>query len=643
MRQLIDKLNYYTKLYDEGRSTISDAEWDRMYFELQNKEKETGIIYPDSPTQSISYEVVNKLQKVEHNHKMLSLAKTKDKHEVESFLGDKRYVTMAKMDGLTCSLRYIDGKLVSAETRGNGAVGEDVTHNAMVVSSIPKEVPYKEELIVDGEIVCLIPTFEQFFAKDYKNPRNFAAGSIRLLDASECANRKLDFIAWDVVKGCDDLIYFSYRLAWLSRLGFKVVPWVQENITYAIGDIQDWCQEQGYPIDGLVFKFDDVAYGKSLGETSHHARNAIAFKFYDDVYDTKLLNIEWGMGKSGILTPVAVFEPVEIDGSVVERANLHNVSMIGEILGKQPHSYQPIRIIKSNMIIPQVVEADEKGYVPSGMANAVFVPPHTCPVCGGQTELRTSDTNTLELYCTNPECEGKLSTRIDHYLGKRGLDTKGISRATLDKLIDWGWVNSILDIYDLAKYRSEWIKKPGFGEKSVDKLLQSIEDGKNCQLDKFISAISIPLIGSASAKTLANAFGTYEAFREAVKTNYHFWDLPDFGYTTTEAIMNFDYTEADKLASILNITYDIPKVEDNGKLSGKKVCITGTLKTFKNRGELQAAIEQHGGKVVSAVTKNTHILVNNDSSSTSAKSVQAKKLNIPVLTEAEFISQYFDE
>lgn len=358
IQELIKNLNHYTALYDAGTPDISDEEWDKMYFELKELEKETGLIYPNSPTQTVFYDVVNNLKKVEHNHKMLSLDKTKSIDEVQAFLGDKEFIAMAKMDGLTCSLRYVDGELISAETRGNGIIGEDVTHNALVIPSIPNHINLKQELIVDGEIVCLSNDFERF-KQDYKNPRNFAAGSIRLLSASECALRGLTFIAWDAIEG---IRYnnFSTRLQTLQELGFTIVPWVKENVSYAIGDIQDICKRDGYPIDGIVFKFEDIAYGKSLGETDHHFKNAIAYKFYDEEYETKLLNIEWSMGRTGILTPVAIFEPVDDGDSVIERASLHNLNIMRETLGDCPHKGQKIWVCKQNAIIPQVVKAEKE-------------------------------------------------------------------------------------------------------------------------------------------------------------------------------------------------------------------------------------------------------------------------------------------
>ena len=642
MRKLIDKLNYYTRCYDEGHPEISDKAWDDMYFQLLDLEKELGVIYPDSPTQKINYEVVSELPKVEHNHKMLSLDKTKDIQEINNFLGNYDYLAMAKMDGLTCSLKYLNGELVSAETRGNGFIGENIIHNARVISSIPKNINYMDELIVDGEIICLKQDFIEF-SKDYKNPRNFAAGSIRLLDAKECAHRKLTFIAWDLIKGFNYEDSFSKRLDILNTLGFQVVPWVKENPEYAINDLKDYCNNHGYPIDGIVFKFDSVSYGLSLGETSHHFKNAIAYKFYDEEYDTKLIDIEWSMGKTGVLTPIALFEPIDIDGSIITRASLHNINIMNDILGHNPHKGQPIWVTKKNMIIPQVVKADKKSEgVLYYYEHPICEIPKFCPICGQPTIEKTSETGTMELYCSNPNCEGKLINQLEHYLGKKGLDAKGISEATLEKLIDWGWVFKIEDIYNLSQFKEEWIKKLGFGEKSVSKILQAIEDSKNTTLDKFICAISIPLIGNAMAKTIAAYFQTWNNFREAVENHFDFTQLNDFGEITNESIINFDFTIADKLFTYLTISpYSVEK-NTSTKLNNIKVCITGSLHHFKNRGELQKLIEQNGGKVVSSVTKNTNILINNDITSTSSKNISAKNLNIPIITEEQFIAEYID-
>ena len=630
IRNLIDKLNYLTKKYDEGHPEVSDKEWDELYYQLVEREKESGLYYPDSPTQTVNYQVVNELQKVEHNHKMLSLDKTKEISEIENFLGDNDCVIMAKLDGLTCSLKYLNGELVSAETRGNGLIGEDITHNARVISSIPQKINFLKELIVDGEILCLESDFQEF-AEEYKNPRNFAAGSIRLLDAKECAKRKLTFVVWDMIKGCES-DFFVDRLKFAQYLGFHVVPWMQENIYYAIEDIKGYCSHHGYPIDGLVFRFNDIAYGEAQGETSHHFKNAIAYKFYDEIYPTKLINIDWSMGRTGILTPVAVFEPIEIDGSVVERANLHNINIMTDLLGKTPWVGQPINIYKANMIIPQVASAEK-----SSGTNPLSHP-EVCPICQKPLVIKESDNGVLNLVCENLDCDGKLINRLDHFCGKKGLDIKGLSKATLEKLVDWGWVNNFVDIFFLNKYQQEWIKKPGFGKKSVTNILQAIENGKNCSLASFIAALGIPLIGRTVANDLVKYFSSYEEFSNAIKEKFDFSQFDGFADSKTNALLNFDYSEADELVKILNILSEEKESEEKEQpLIDKKYVITGTVRHFKNRAELQAYIESLGGKVVSSVSKNVNYLINNDINSTSAKNVTAKKLGIPILSEEEFL------
>lgn len=358
MDKVATQLNEWTKSYDEGNPQISDEEWDKWYFELLNWEQATHYYPSHSPTQNISYQVVNELKKVEHNHPMLSLDKTKNIVEVDNFVHNHTVLIMTKCDGLTCSLRYLNGKLISAETRGNGRIGEDITHNALVIPSIPNKINYKDELIVDGEIVCLESDFQKF-ANDYKNPRNFAAGSIRLLDSNECAKRNLTFIVWDVIKGFDHYHWLSNKLDACNRLGFQVVPWIQHSTfdEFLLQDIIEMSED--IPYDGIVVKYDDIKFGKSLGETAHHFKNAIAYKLYDETYSTTLRDIEWTMGRTGVLTPVAIFNPVEIDGSTIERANLHNISIMQEILGDKPFKGQKVWIMKSNMIIPQIVKAEK--------------------------------------------------------------------------------------------------------------------------------------------------------------------------------------------------------------------------------------------------------------------------------------------
>ena len=562
---------------------------------------------------------------------MLSLDKTKSIDEVKTFLGSNDFIAMAKMDGLTLSLKYVDGILVSAETRGNGIIGEDVLHNAKVIPSIPKKVDFNDELVVDGEIICLEKDFEQF-ANEYKNSRNFASGSIRLLDSRECAKRHLTFVLWDVIKG-PKFDSFTERLIFANKLRFHVVPWVQENPSYAINDLQDICKKNGYPIDGIVFKFNDIEYGKNQGETSHHFKNAIAYKFYDEEYETRLIGIDWSMGRTGILTPIAVFEPVDDGDSIIERASLHNLNIMKELLGEEPVAGMPIRVAKMNMIIPQVVWGDKE--YDGEWVNKYFVP-DICPVCGHPTAVNASE----QLYCTNPECEGKLLNQLEHFFGKKGLDVRGISKSTFEKLIEWGWVKEIADVFSLKRYYEyEWCHKPGFGEKSVTKILEAFDEkAQNCPLDKFICAIGIPEVGTTVSKQLADYFESYQNFRQAVDNKFDFSKLENFGYIMSDLILKFDYNLADKLADIIHITYE--KTKHENKLNGEKVVITGSLTLFKNRTELTKLINSAGGRVVSAVSKNTDILINNNPNSNSAKNMAAKELNIPILTEKEFLEKY---
>lgn len=651
VRFLVIALNAYTKDYEAGNPKITDEEWDNMYFELQELEKETGLILSNSPTQTISYEVVNALEKREHNHKMLSLDKTKSLDEVASFVGNKEYLAMLKMDGLTCSLTYRNGELVSAETRGNGLVGEDILHNARVISSIPKKIPCLTELIIDGEIICTYTDFDKF-SNEYKNPRNFAAGSIRLLDAKECASRQLHFVAWDVITP----MYFnngkeytvSEKLNYIFKFGFTTVPYVEAPALDADGNVVELddivehltyqAKELTFPIDGIVFKFNNCSYGRSLGETTHHFKNALAYKFYDETYWSRLLDIEWTMGRTGVLTPVAIFEPIDVDGSTVERASLHNCSIMSELFGPLgPHKYQEVEVFKANMIIPQIKSVKQTDLY----EESTIHDPTTCPVCGGEI-IYKSVVDSVSLACTNPTCPGKLINRLDHFCGKKGLDMKGISKATLEKLIDWGWVNDFTDIFELSIRRSEWVQKPGFGAKSVEKVLNAINTGANCELHQFIAALGIPLIGSTASKELAKHFETWEKFIEAAEGGFAFYTLPNFGGEMHNSLVSFNYAEA-KLLADHYIHFNAPEVAPaptGESLTGKTFVITGKLTHFKNRDEIKSKIEALGGKVTGSVSKNTNFLINNDVNSTSSKNMAAKSLGIPILSESDFIQTF---
>lgn len=631
---LVLYLNECNKAYDEGKPIISDGEYDKLYFELMDLEKMSGIYLSDSPTQNINYQIVNELKKVKHNHPMLSLDKTKDWNEfLKYFSGidaSKSVVAMLKLDGLTCTLEYENGKLIGAETRGNGEIGEDILHNALVIPNIPNRINYKERLVVDGEIICNYKDFK-LFSKEYANPRNFAAGSIRLLDAKECEKRNLSFIAWHLVEGGTGFHIDNLNL--LNKLGFEITPWVSSFDWDAKEYLIETAEDAGYPIDGLVGRFNDIQFGESLGATSHHSRAAYAFKFGDQIEETKLWNIEWTMGRTGILTPVAFFEPVDLEGTTVCKASLHNVSVMKELLGDHPHKDQLIKVYKSNMIIPQVYEADKTSESSLG-----FSIPNKCPVCGGETKI-IQEISSQMLYCTNPQCEGKLVNKLDHYCGKKGLEIKGLSVATLSKLIEWNWVKSIKDIYKLNSYKDEWPQKEGFGKKSVENILNAIENSKvDCELHKFIAALGIPLVGTTAAKDLANEFKTWDNFIKAVHSDFKFYNLPNFGVETHNKIHNFNFAEAKEISEFIQFK-SIEDKKDN-KLENLTFSITGKLKHFKNRDELKKVIEDNGGKVNSSISKNTDYLINNDVSSNSTKNNTAKKLNIPILSEEDFFQTF---
>jgi DNA ligase (NAD+) len=639
MKFLIDYLNKHQDLYDKGTPEISDFQWDEAYLELKELEQMCpGLIQENSPTQKIRYTVVNELQKVKHNHPMLSLDKTKDIDEIKDFLGDKEWIAMLKLDGLTCSLLYENGRLVRAETRGNGVEGEDVTHNAMVIPSIPKHIPNMDTLVVDGEIICDLETFERF-KDEYANPRNFAAGSIRLLDSNECAKRGLTFVAWDVITGYEDYdTSLNKKLTTLIDYHFTIVPFSMLELSNVIEQLKKGNEQYtNYPIDGIVFKYNNNGEYQAAGKTEHHFRGGMAFKFEDEKYLTTLLEIEWTMGRTGVLTPVAVFEEVDTGDSVVNRANLHNISIMRDLLG-HPFIGQKLWIYKANMIIPQVDHAEISDVI---NVDAMIAIPCTCPVCGGDVEVVESNSGTRELYCTNEQCEGKLINRLEHFAGKKGLDIKGLSKATFEKLIDWGWVKNVRDIFSLADYRAEWVKKSGFGDKSVDKVLNAIDEARKCTLGQYLSAISIPLIGKTYAQKLADFFETYEEFRNAVAENFVFETIDGIGPEKADAIWSFDYYEADRM-------YDMKMVEiidekgvlensGNAQLADAVVCITGKLKHFKNRDELASRLTAAGAKVTSSVSSKTTYLVNNDINSTSSKNKTAKELGVAIITEEQVL------
>ena len=630
---LVSELNRLTELYDKGTPEISDKEWDDMYFELVTLEHERGYILPNSPTQKVNYMVVNELTKVQHNHPMLSLDKTKDVAEIKSFIGNKDWIAMLKMDGLTCSLLYENGRLVRAETRGDGEIGEDITHNAMVIPSIPKRIQYTDRLVVDGEIICKLDDFKEL-SDEYKNVRNLASGGVRLLDSAECAKRRLTFVAWDVIGNIKSSKTLSDKLLELWFLNFKCTPCFvlgdYEYLEDAIKRLREIADIEYYPIDGIVFKWNNCDEYDSAGRTGHHFRGGLAYKFYDEVYETKLTDIEWTMGKTGALTPTAVFETVQIDGCDISRASLHNISIIKK-LGLTNNC--TIKISKRNEIIPQVEECLQDG-------DSVIEIPNKCPVCGGETEVVTENASEV-LMCKNPNCSGKLLGRLNFFVSKPAMNIDGLSEATLERFIELGWLESFKDIFTLKDHFTEMVKLDGFGETSVKKILGAIEASKDVKLENFICALSIPNIGRSASKTISDAFnGDYQEFIDA----YFYWHfdwttLDDFGQVMADSINKYlhdNLEEVNNLAVEMRFSKRESKVITENPFSGKTLCVTGKLNHF-TRDSINVKIVEVGAKVASGVSAKTDYLITNTPDSSSSKNVNAKKFGTKIITEVQFL------
>lgn len=628
---LVSELNRHTELYDKGIPEISDKQWDDMYFELVALEHERGYILPNSPTQKVNYTVVNELQKVKHNHPMLSLDKTKNIEEIKSFVGNKDWIAMLKMDGLTCSLLYENGRLVRSETRGDGEVGEDITHNAIVIPSIPKRIPYTDRLTVDGEIICKLDDFKELDG-EYKNIRNIASGSVRLLDSGECAKRKLTFVAWDVIGDChygeyDGKTLWS-KLCILMNFNFNVVPFRESelNIEDSIIVLKELADLYKYPIDGLVFKWNDCAEYEAAGRTGHHFRGGLAYKFYDELYETKLTDVEWTMGKTGALTPTAVFETVQIDGCDISRASLHNISIIKK-LGLTNNC--TVKISKRNEIIPQVEECLQDGDSPIKI-------PKCCPVCGGETEVVTENASEV-LMCKNSNCLGKLLGRLKFFVSKPAMNIDGLSEATLERFIELGWVKSFKDIFTLKDHFTEMVKLDGFGETSVKKILDAIEKSRDVKLENFICALSIDGVGKSASKTISDAFdGDFDAFYKAFKNHYNWAELEDIGDKTASNITKYlteNEAEIVDLASEMRfIIQKKAEVVDN-PLNGLKFCITGSFS--QSRDSLKEKLEAQGAKFVSAVSKNIDVLFCGEKAG--SKLAKAQSLGVKVAYEDELM------
>jgi len=640
MKHLVSTLNEAAKAYyQENREIMSNFEYDKLYDELVELEKETGITLSGSPTVRVGYELLTELPKERHESPMLSLDKTKDRDALAAWLGDKDGLLSWKLDGLTIVLTYRDGKLYKAVTRGNGEIGEVITNNAKVFSNIPLAISYTGELILRGEAVIGYDEFERINAgiedveAKYKNPRNLCSGTVRQLNNQITAERKVSFFAFSLVKadGVDFGNSREQQILWLKSQGFETVEYSRVssgNIHRAIKQFADKIAANNFPSDGLVLLFDDIEYGRSLGRTAKFPRDSIAFKWADELATTHLRYIEWSPSRTGLINPVAVFEPVELEGTTVSRASVHNVSILESLeLGEGDE----ISVYKANMIIPQIAEnLTRSGCVPI---------PKVCPVCGGATEVRQM-IDVRSLYCTNLDCQAKQIKRFALFVSRDALNIDGMSEATLEKFIGEGFIKEFSDLFHLDRHEEQIVTLEGFGQKSYDNLVAAAKIASHTTLPRLIYGLGIPGIGTANAKVIAKAFDhDIERIRHA--SSEELSQIPGIGEVLAEGFVTFFGSEKNQqtLDSLLaDLTFEAVETNTGEQtLDGKTFVITGAVYHFENRNELKEKIESLGGKVSGSVSAKTTFLINNDTASTSGKNKKAKELGIPVISEEEFL------
>ncbi len=630
--------------YAEDREILSNLEYDRLYDELLALEKETGIVLASSPTQQVGYEAVKELPKERHERPMLSLDKTKSREELAVWLGDREGLLSWKMDGLTIVLTYEGGSLEKAVTRGNGEIGEVVTANAKVFENVPLTVPFAGRLILRGEAVIRYSDFEKINASlseeegaesRYKNPRNLCSGSVRQLNSAVTASRHVRFYAFSLVEadGFDAKNSRAAEFDFLKGLGFDVVPYVRvtsATVAEAVGDFERQVAENDVPSDGLVLLYDDIAYGASLGTTSKFPRNAIAFKWADETQETTLLDVEWSASRTGLINPVAIFEPVELEGTTVQRASVHNISIVKSL---QLGIGDRILVYKANMIIPQIAEnLTRSGSLPI---------PETCPVCGGKTVIR-QENDTEALYCTNEECPAKQLKAFSLFVSRNAMNIEGLSEMTLEKYIGEGYIRSFADIYRLSRYRDRIITMEGFGEKSCDNLLAAIEKSRVTTPERVLGGIGIPGIGVSGARLLSRHFDDdLDRIRSADEEELS--SIDGIGPVLASQIHGFFADPAkrqmlDDLLAELTIRKQERADTSDSPIAGKTFVITGAVHHFENRDALKAYIDERGGKTTGSVTSKTDYLINNDKTSGSSKNKKAAELQIPVISEEEFLS-----
>ena len=643
--ELINIINNANKAYyAQANEVMSNKEYDALYDELLMLERETAIILANSPTQSVGYEVLTDLEKIKHDKPMLSLSKTKEREELRSFLLDKSGVLSWKLDGLTIVLTYIDGQLNRAVTRGNGEVGELVTSNAKVFKNIPLSIPYKGQIVLRGEAIIAYSDFEIMNSKivegteKFKNPRNLCSGSVRQLNSEVTAQRNVSFYAFSLVsKEGDGFTTRSQEMEFLREQGFGVVPYKvvsQANIIEAIEEFSNEIIDFDLPSDGLVLCFQDIEYGVSLGVTAKFPKDAMAFKWADEIRETKLIDIEWSASRTGLINPVAIFEPVELEGTTVSRASVHNVSVVKSLaLGIN----DIITVYKANMIIPQIDANLTK-------SNTIIVPTK-CPVCGKETIIK-KETEVETLYCSNIECPAKKIKAFTLFVSRNALNIDGLSEATLEKFISYGYIHDFVDLFYLERYKDSMINLEGFGVKSYNNLMKSIETSRKTTLAKVIYALGISGIGLATAKLVCKFFEE-DLEKLILASREEMLRIDGVGEVLAESFIAYMSKEENtkqlrQLIGELEIEKDVLDLSKQN-LAEHIIVITGSLEQFENRNALKEILESRGAKVTGSVTNKTTLLINNDNTSNSSKNKKAKELGIAIITEEELISKYLVE
>lgn len=650
IKSLVELLKKYSnEYYNNASPSVSDEVYDRLFDELNLLEKETGFILNDSPTQKVGAIVVSELQKVKHPIPLLSLDKTKLISDVISFKENKDVLLMLKLDGLTTKLVYENGVLVEGSTRGNGEEGENITHNVKVFKNVPLQIPYKEKIVITGESFINYNDFKilqeetvDSNGNKYKNPRNLASGSVRQLDSSVCSKRSISFCAFTILDGMSELVdEFNSKkvlLTKLDELGFETCKntLIKKNdstdVKASIDEFKEYAINNGIPIDGIVISYDDIKYSKSLGRTGHHFKDGLAFKFEDDLHESILESVEWTPSRTGEIAPVAIFKTIEIDGCNVSRASLHNVSFIKDLELNIGHR---ILVSKRNMIIPYVEENLDRG-------KEILEMPKTCPVCNMDTIIKESTSSTtLTLWCENQNCDSRLVQKLKHFTSKKSFDIDGLSSQTLIKFIEKGWINKYTDIFRIHEHEAEIVTMEGFGQRSFDKIIQSIEDSKNTTFTKFLVGLDIPMCGSTASKLFSKVFDNdIMKFREAVTNNFDFSSINSIGNTITQNIYTwFSVEENDEF---FNELYEIVNFEEVVQLEvntsniffGKTVVVTGSLEHF-TRNSINEKIESLGAKAGSSVSKSTDYLIYGDKAG--SKLTKATDLGVRTLTEKEFL------